>query len=170
MLSLPCGGRARNGTCPSPQLFLASLAARTSRARLAPAVTLLPCRYPLQAAEDFALLDVLSGGRVDFAAGRGYDRREYEAFGVPFEQSLDLFREGLDIVRRAWTEAPLSYDGQFYRIPELSLSPRPVQHPHPPIWVACFRKPTMEMAAKHGFNIVFAPFAAARSIRQSWPI
>jgi alkanesulfonate monooxygenase SsuD/methylene tetrahydromethanopterin reductase-like flavin-dependent oxidoreductase (luciferase family) len=149
------------GTCPSPQLFLANLAARTSRVRLAPAVTLLPCRHPLQVAEEFALLDVLSDGRVDFAAGRGYDRREYEAFGVPFEQSAELFREGLDIVRRAWSEDPLSYQGQFYRIPEVSVSPRPVQRPYPPIYVACFSKPTMEMAAESGFHIIFAPFAAA---------
>ncbi len=149
------------GVCPSPQLFLANLAARTTRVRLAPAVTLLPCRHPLQVAEEFALLDLLSGGRVDFAAGRGYDRREYEAFGVPFERSPELFREGLDIVRRVWIEEPFSYDGQFYRIPEISLSPRPLQQPHPPIYVACFSKPTMEMAAENGFNIIFAPFAAA---------
>ncbi|MGH8069408.1 MAG: LLM class flavin-dependent oxidoreductase, partial [Candidatus Entotheonellia bacterium] len=149
------------GVCPSPQLFLANLAARTNRLRLAPAVTLLPCRHPLQEAEEFALLDLLSGGRVDFAAGRGYDRREYEAFGAPFEYSADLFREGLDIVRQAWTEDSFSYDGQFYHIPEVRISPRPVQRPHPPIYVACFSKPTMEMAATNGFNIIFAPFAAA---------
>jgi alkanesulfonate monooxygenase SsuD/methylene tetrahydromethanopterin reductase-like flavin-dependent oxidoreductase (luciferase family) len=149
------------GVCPSPQLFLANLAARTRRLRLAPAVTLLPCRHPLQAAEEFALLDLLSEGRVDFAAGRGYDRREYEAFGAPFERSADIFREGLDIVRRAWTEESFACDGQFYRIPDVSASPRPVQQPHPPIYVACFSKPTTAMAVTSGFNIIFAPSAAA---------
>src|SRR5262249_2807728 len=92
------------GVNASPRATLAQLAGATTRLRLAPAVTLLPVHHPLHVAEEWATLDLLSGGRVDFAAGRGYDRKEYEPFGASFEESAELFAEGLEIVWRAWTE------------------------------------------------------------------
>ena len=85
--------------------MLAQLAGATTKLRLAPAVTLLPVHHPLHVAEEWATLDLLSGGRVDFAAGRGYDRKEYEPFQAPFDNSAELFAEGLEVVWRAWTEA-----------------------------------------------------------------
>src|SRR5260370_6350293 len=88
----------------SPLAILAQLAGATTTLRLAPAVTLLPVHHPLHVAEEWATLDLLSGGRVDFAAGRGYDRKEYEPFGAPFDDSAHLFPHGPEIVWRAWTE------------------------------------------------------------------
>ena len=84
--------------------MLAQLAGATTKLRLAPAVTLLPVHHPLHVAEEWATLDLLSGGRVDFAAGRGYDRKEYEPFQAPFDKSAEIFAEGLEVVWRAWTE------------------------------------------------------------------
>ena len=149
------------GVLPSPPTFLSYVAAKTSRIKLAPATVVLPLNHPLRVAEDFALLDLLSQGRAVLSAGRGYDAREYAAFGVDFSQSLEIFFEGLDILQKAWTQDSFSHDGAFYQFPECGITPRPVQKPHPPIYVACFSETTLRRAAQAGFNVIFAPFAAA---------
>ena len=149
------------GVNASPLAILAQLAGATTRLRLAPAVTLLPVHHPLHVAEEWATLDLLSGGRVDFAAGRGYDRKEYEPFGAPFDESAELFAEGLEIVWRAWTETgKWSHKGRFYDFKDVEVRPRPAQKPLRP-YVACFSRPSMELAAKHDWNVIYAPFAAA---------
>ena len=149
------------GINPCPNIMLATLASATKTIRLAPAVVLLPVHHPLHVAEEWATLDQLSGGRVDFAAGRGYDRAEYDGFGIPFESSAEHFAEGLDVVWRAWTEpGKWSHHGTFYHFDNIEVRPRPVQSPLRPV-VACFSRPTMELAAKRDWNIIFAPFAAA---------
>src|SRR3954467_14407528 len=92
------------GVLSCPDLVLAYIAARTQHIRLAPAVTVLPLHHPIRVAEQWATLDLLSNGRVDFAAGRGYDRREYLPFHVSFEDNQSIFEEGLELVRRLWSE------------------------------------------------------------------
>src|SRR5207245_10901277 len=87
------------GVLSCPYLVLATAAARTKRIRLAPAVTVLPLHNPIRVAEQWATLDLLSGGRVDWAAGRGYDRREYEPFGVDFDDNQSTFEEGIEVVQ-----------------------------------------------------------------------
>lgn len=150
------------GVIPTPSTVLAYIAGKTERLRLAPATVLLPCTQPLRTAEEYAVLDVLSNGRAIFSAGRGYDEREYRAFGVPFSESRTRFDEELLIIRKAWTEEAWTWQGQHHTIPDpLTVYPRPVQQPHPPVYVACFSEPTMRMAAAQGFNIIFAPFAAS---------
>jgi alkanesulfonate monooxygenase SsuD/methylene tetrahydromethanopterin reductase-like flavin-dependent oxidoreductase (luciferase family) len=149
------------GVNSSPNILLAQLAGATKRVRLAPAVVLLPVHHPLLVAEEWATLDLLSGGRVDFAAGRGYDRMEYGPFGAPFHDSAELFAEGLDILWRAWTEpGKWSHQGKYYRFENIEVRPRPAQKPLRP-YVACFSKLSMELAARNDWNIIFAPFAAA---------
>jgi alkanesulfonate monooxygenase SsuD/methylene tetrahydromethanopterin reductase-like flavin-dependent oxidoreductase (luciferase family) len=149
------------GVNASPHMLLAQIAGATSRIRLAPAVVLLPVHHPLQVAEDWATLDLLSGGRVDFAAGRGYDRLEYTPFQAPFEDSAELFAEGLEIVWRAWTETgKFSHRGRFYQFDDIDVRPKPAQNPLRP-YVACFSRPSMELAAANDWNIIYAPFAAA---------
>jgi alkanesulfonate monooxygenase SsuD/methylene tetrahydromethanopterin reductase-like flavin-dependent oxidoreductase (luciferase family) len=149
------------GINPCPNIMLASIIAATKRIRLAPAVVLLPVHHPLHVAEEWATLDQLSGGRVDFAAGRGYDRAEYAPFEMPFEKSLELFAEGMDVVWRAWTEpGKWSHHGEFYTFDDIEIRPRPLQQPLRP-FVACFSRVSMELAARKDWNIIFAPFAAA---------
>src|SRR5437764_5095854 len=98
------------GVLSCPDLVLAHVAARTKRIRLAPAVSVLPLHHPIRVAEQWATLDLLSGGRVDFAAGRGYDRREYLPLNVSFEHNQEIFEEGMGIVRRLWeSERPISH-------------------------------------------------------------
>jgi alkanesulfonate monooxygenase SsuD/methylene tetrahydromethanopterin reductase-like flavin-dependent oxidoreductase (luciferase family) len=151
----------RLGVNSRPDLLLASIIPETRHLRLAPAVTVLPLHHPLHVAECWATLDLLSGGRVDFATGRGYDREEYEPFGVSFMESQERFAEGIDVVLKAWTEPGVwSHKGKYYDIPAMEITPKPLQQPMP-FYIACFSGTSMAMAAARGLNIIFAPFAAA---------
>ena len=148
------------GVMSCPDLALAYIAARTKRIRLAPAVTVLPLHHPIRVAEQWATLDLLSDGRVDFATGRGYDRGEYGPLGAEFNDNATVFAEGLDIVERLWaTDVPISHQGKYYSFENVMITPRPVQCPIP-IHVASFSRPTIELAAQHGFGMVIAAFAA----------
>ena len=151
------------GVLSCPDLALAHVAARTSRIRLAPAVTVLPLHHPIRVAEQWATLDLLSGGRVDFAAGRGYDRREYAPLGVSFEDNQSIFEEGMEIVRRLWSAGePISHRGRHYAFDDVQITPQPVQRPLP-AYVASFSQPSIELAARLGCGLIVAPFAAALS-------
>jgi alkanesulfonate monooxygenase SsuD/methylene tetrahydromethanopterin reductase-like flavin-dependent oxidoreductase (luciferase family) len=149
------------GVLSCPDLALAYIAARSKRIRLAPAVTVLPLHHPIRVAEQWASLDLLSGGRVDFAAGRGYDRREYQPFGVSFEENQAIFEEGMEVVRRLWSaDERISWHGKHYRFDDVQITPKPVQRPLP-AYVASFSKPSIELAARLGCGLIVAPFAAA---------
>jgi alkanesulfonate monooxygenase SsuD/methylene tetrahydromethanopterin reductase-like flavin-dependent oxidoreductase (luciferase family) len=151
------------GVLSCPDLVLSYAAAQTQHIRLAPAVTVLPLHHPIRVAEQWASLDVLSGGRVDFAAGRGYDRREYEPFGADFEDNQAIFNEGMEIVRRLWdANGPISYHGRYYSFEHLEITPKPVQRSLP-AYVGSFSKPSIELAARLGCGVIVAPFAAAIS-------
>jgi len=149
------------GVNSCPHLVLASIVAQTEHIRLAPAVAVIPMHHPLRVAEEWATLDLLSGGRVDFAVGRGYDRKEYEPFGADYMTSLERMEEGIDIIKKAWeTDGKWSHHGQFYTIENMAITPRPLQK-HVPFFMACFSKASMEIAGRRGMDIIFAPFAAA---------
>jgi alkanesulfonate monooxygenase SsuD/methylene tetrahydromethanopterin reductase-like flavin-dependent oxidoreductase (luciferase family) len=149
------------GVLSCPDLVLAHVAAKTSRIRLAPAVTVLPLHHPIRVAEQWATLDLLSGGRVDFAAGRGYDRREYFPLDVSFEDNQEIFEEGMEVVRRLWAnERPISHHGKHYRFDDVAITPKPVQRPLP-AYVASFSQPSIELAGRLGCGLIVAPFAAA---------
>ena len=131
--------------------------------RLAPAVTVLPLHHPIRVAEQWATLDLLSDGRVDFASGRGYDRREYEPFGVSFDDNQRIFEEGLELVRKLWqADGRISHHGKHYSFDDVRITPKPVQRPIP-IYVGSFSKPSIELAARLGCGLIVAPFAAAMS-------
>jgi addiction module HigA family antidote len=150
------------GVLSCPDLVLAHAAARTKKIRLAPAVTVLPLHNPIGVAEQWATLDLLSGGRVDWAAGRGYDRREYEPFGVDFDDNQAIFEEGMALVQRLWSTGGerISHHGKYYRFEDVRITPQPLQKPIPS-YVASFSKPSVELAARLGCGLIVAPFAAA---------
>ena len=112
------------GVLSCPDLVLAYIAARTKHIRLAPAVTVLPLHHPIRVAEQWATLDLLSNGRVDFAAGRGYDKREYDPFHVSFADNQGIFEEGLELVRRLWSaDGRISHKGQHYSFEDVRITP-----------------------------------------------
>jgi len=151
------------GVLSCPDLVLAYIAARTKAIRLAPAVTVLPLHHPIRVAEQWATLDLLSNGRVDFAAGRGYDAREYLPFKVDFADNQSIFEEGMELVRKLWSaQSRISHHGKHYQFDDVRITPKPVQQPLP-AYVASFSKPSIELAARLGCGLIVAPFAAAMS-------
>jgi alkanesulfonate monooxygenase SsuD/methylene tetrahydromethanopterin reductase-like flavin-dependent oxidoreductase (luciferase family) len=151
------------GVLSCPDIVLAYVAANTKRIRLAPAVTVTPLHHPIRVAEQWATLDLLSGGRVDFAAGRGYDRREYQPFHISFDDNQGMFEEGLELIRKLWAaDDRISHHGKHYSFDDVRITPKPVQRPIP-TYVGSFSKPSIELAARLGCGLVVAPFAAAIS-------
>jgi alkanesulfonate monooxygenase SsuD/methylene tetrahydromethanopterin reductase-like flavin-dependent oxidoreductase (luciferase family) len=151
--------RVPNFAFGSPAMFIAAAARETSRIRLGSAISLLPLNDPIRLAEDYAMADVLSRGRLDFGAGRGLYKYDYDLSRVPMAESQDRFLETLEIVRTAWRDERFDYDGRFARIEPHTVTPRTVQRPHPPIWVAAVRtEATYRWAGENGFNVMTAPF------------
>ena len=158
------------GVCPSPPVLGAAVAARTSRIRIGVAVAVLPLHDPRRIAEDYAMLDVLSGGRLDFGAGRGYSPPEFAALGVSMEEARDRFDEALAVVEGLWSNEAFSFDGRYYQVPELSLEPRPVQSPIP-VWVAAASPDSFERAARAGRPFLSAPqITPLDKVRESYEL
>lgn len=125
-----------------PISSLALVAGATTRITLGTGILILPLRDPVLTAKTLATLDAASGGRVIFGAGVGWDEREYRACQVPKDTRGRRMDEMLAIIKGLWTEDTFSYRGRIFDIPEVRLLPRPVQRPHPPIWIAGGTVPT----------------------------
>jgi len=149
------------GICPSPQILLTAVARETRTMRLGTAISLLPFDNPLRKAEDFAMVDVLSDGRLDFGVGRGSIAKHFYGFGVEGSESRARYEESLAIIKQAWTQESFSYQGQFWNVPELSVSPRPVQQPAPPIYRGTVSPESYEAAAVAGDNAFVVPWTTA---------
>ncbi len=140
----------------APLLFLAAVAERTKTLRLGIAIILLPLSHPIRMAEEIATLDVLSNGRVEFGIGRGAIPAHFSGFGIPQGESRDRFLEGVEIILAAWKNERVSYHGRFFQADNLTVVPKPVQQPHPPIRVACNSADTFELMGRLGYRIFAA--------------
>lgn len=192
---------AHNGylnATPNPIMMCADLAAHSKKIRVGQAPVVLPDWHPLRVAEDIALLDNMTNGRVDFGAARGVNERTCIQFNIDADKRDDkksyaLFRECLDIITRAWTEDPFRYKGDFYQFPVpgwyetnrmfyplderyhkedgeyigMYIHPRPVQQPHPPVWLMSNAPFTYEFAARNHYNVV-AMSAPKGNLRACW--
>ena len=138
---------------PAPMMLLAAIAERTSRLRLGLAVNLLPLHHPIRLAEEAAMLDVLSNGRLEFGAGRGAFPINYQGYGVAMETSRELFEEELEIVKLAWREKRVHFSGKFFSIDGTEVIPKPLQQPHPPIRLAANSAETFAYAGENGYPI-----------------
>jgi natural product biosynthesis luciferase-like monooxygenase protein len=157
------------GIVPDVAVLAGALAQRVKRMRIGTAVSILPFTHPIRAAESFAMVDQLSDGRLDFGVGRGYQPTEFAGFGLPMEESRERFDESLEIIRRAWTEETLTFDGRFYQARDVRVRPKPVQQPHPPIWMAAISPESFDLAAQRGYRFLSAPSITPPSLmRQSY--
>ncbi len=146
---------AYGGMIPSPPVLLAALARRTSRIRLGTSVALLPLHHPLEAAEAYAMVDQLSGGRLELGVGRGFMKYDYDTMQVPFEEGYARLHESLDVVLTAWQRQPFSHHGRFFHFDDVSVWPTPLQRPHPPVWGAATRTPeTFRWVGNHGYGLL----------------
>jgi alkanesulfonate monooxygenase SsuD/methylene tetrahydromethanopterin reductase-like flavin-dependent oxidoreductase (luciferase family) len=135
----------------------------TEHIRIGMAVSLAAFYHPLRLAEEVALLDVLSGGRVNWGAGRGFDKREFGVFGVPPDESYPRFRECVEIVLAAWSNDKLNYQGKFWNFEDIEVLPKPQQDPLP-YWIASSSPDAIEWSASKGHPILMDPHAPHESI------
>lgn len=138
------------GIMSDPLTFLAAVAARTDRLRVATGIFQLPIHHPVRVAEQVATIDEMSGGRVSLGVGLGWWPLEYEVHDADFRRRGALMEEALEILRLVWTTEDVGYEGQFHSFPPLTVYPRPVQSPHPPLWVAGVADAAVDRAARLG--------------------
>src|SRR5581483_3015018 len=165
------------GMMPSLPTMLSAVAQRTTRVRLGTSVVVLPLHHPLEVAEQFAMLDLLSEGRVEFGIGRGFVAHDYEVMGVSYSDAQARLKESLEVILRAWTGEPFTHQGSHYQFDNVQVWPRPEQQPHPPIWVACSNTPAnFAWVGGQGYNLmtigytkpVQATGALTRVFRDAW--
>ena len=151
--------RAYGGYSPSPLIFLSAAAQRTRRIRLVTGAVLPAFNHPLKLAAELAMADCISGGRLDAGFARAFLPHEFEAFEVNMEESRPRFEEGIAAVKRLWTEERVTFEGRFHRFKDVTLLPRPVQMPHPPILVAAIATPeSFIWAGEQGYGLMFVPY------------
>ena len=137
----------------APSVYLASLARETSRLRFGPMVYQLPMYHPMRLAQEAAVLDNLSHGRLDFGAGFGIQAHEFFRWKLPFGERRAMGEEVMDIVLKAWTQDEVTYDGQYWSFDEALPKPKPYQQPHPPVWVGAHSQQSFDYAACHNFHV-----------------
>jgi alkanesulfonate monooxygenase SsuD/methylene tetrahydromethanopterin reductase-like flavin-dependent oxidoreductase (luciferase family) len=146
---------AYGGACPSPLAFLAAVAAAAPRIRLMTGGVLPAFHHPIQLASETAMVDALSGGRLDVGFARAYMPYEFAAFGVPIDESRDRFVAAVDAVVRLWRDRDVSLTTPFFSFADATVLPRPTQAPHPPVWVAASLSPeTFTWAGRRGFGLL----------------
>ncbi|MGH9345778.1 MAG: LLM class flavin-dependent oxidoreductase [Vicinamibacterales bacterium] len=143
--------------CPSVHMMGVHVANHTRRLRIGMAVSLAAMYHPLRLAEEVALLDVLSGGRVNWGAGRGFDPVEFQVFGIPPETSARRFHEAVEVVLAAWTSERLNWTSERWSFCDVEVLPKPLQQPHPPVWLAAGSSPAARWAGRHGYSIMLGP-------------
>ncbi len=145
---------AADGYTPSPIPLLAAVAARTRRVKLGTDILLAPLYHALRLAEDAATVDILSNGRLMLGLGMGYRDEEFEAFGQSRRERARRTEETIDVLRGAWGDEPFTYEGRYYRVRDLVVTPKPVQRPGPPLWLAAASEPSARRAARHGLHLL----------------
>ena len=150
---------------PQPLLPLAAVAARTRRLRIGTGSYLLPIRHPVQVAEEVAVLDRLSAGRVILGVGRGYRAGLFDAFDVAAKEKRDRFERALDAMVTAWAGEPVGREEEDRAV---QLVPRPVQEPHPPIWIAAFGPRALEQAGRLGLPYFASPIESMEALDRNF--
>ena len=141
------------GFSPNPLLLAVKAAQVTRRIRIGTAVLVLPLWHPVRLAEDIAMADILTEGRLEVGIGRGYQIHEFDAFGTDLDESRPLYEESVDVLLKAFSRKSFSYSSSHYSIPEMAVYPKVVQKPHPPIWVAAQAPDSVKSTGNHGFNL-----------------
>lgn len=151
------------GVVPRPAIVLAAAAMRTRRIGLGAAVVVVPFDHPLRIAEDFAMIDQLSGGRLMLGVGSGYLSHEFDGFGIARDEKRARFDEGVEVMMRAWSGERFSFDGEAYRVDEIAINVLPVRRPHPPLWVAILGNAAAYHIGRRGLPIMMIPYATTES-------
>jgi alkanesulfonate monooxygenase SsuD/methylene tetrahydromethanopterin reductase-like flavin-dependent oxidoreductase (luciferase family) len=151
-----------SGLCPAPPVLLAAIGARTRRIRLGSLVSVLPFHSPIEIAEQYALLDQLIGGRLNFGVGSGYIPGEFEGFGIDPSQKRERFDRALETILTAFRGDEVRSEVPTARPVRLNVLPR--QQPSPPIWVAAQRREALPFVARKGFSVALIPYATVQDV------
>src|SRR5215510_16560310 len=141
------------GQITAPSVYLCAVAQHTSSIRIGAMIYQLPLHNPIRLAQDAAMLDHLSRGRLEFGAGTGVSPHEFMRWNMPFERRREISEAALDIIIKAWTEDTVTYDGEFFQFLEVMTTPKPYQQPHPPVWFAAHSAASFEYAARRNFHV-----------------
>lgn len=152
------------GLCPSPPVLLAACAERTHRLRLGSMVSVLPFHDPVTLAEEYALLDRICGGRLNLGVGSGYLASEFEGFGIDPASKRERFDRALDALLRGFAGDPVHMDRRGAAAVRLSV--RPVQRPHPPLWIAVQRREALPFVAARGVSAALIPYATVGGLEE----
>jgi alkanesulfonate monooxygenase SsuD/methylene tetrahydromethanopterin reductase-like flavin-dependent oxidoreductase (luciferase family) len=143
-----------DGYNPSLMPTAAAIASRTHRIRIGTFVLLLPFQHPVRVAEDAVCVDIWSDGRFDLGIGQGYSYKEFDAFCMKRNERSARFAEGVELIRKLWTEERVTFDGKFTHVQEMTLSPRPVRQPHIPLWIGARTQKATRRVARLGCNLL----------------
>jgi alkanesulfonate monooxygenase SsuD/methylene tetrahydromethanopterin reductase-like flavin-dependent oxidoreductase (luciferase family) len=157
-----------DGYVSSPLPVVAAIAARTSRVRIGTSVLVAPLYHPVRLAEELAVIDLLSGGRVELGAGLGWALPEYECFGVDPRRRVSRMQEVLDVVRLAWTEETLSFSGRHFTFDGLQVLPKPAQDPHPPIWGGATSRAGGRRVGRSGLGLMWLERDVVEGYLEGW--
>jgi alkanesulfonate monooxygenase SsuD/methylene tetrahydromethanopterin reductase-like flavin-dependent oxidoreductase (luciferase family) len=152
----------------APEVFLAAVSQRTTRMRLGHGITLMPPAYnhPARVAERIAMLDLVSGGRVEWGTGESSSTQELEGFGVPYIEKRAMWAECVREAAKMMSATPYpGHQGSYFSMPPRNVVPKPVQRPHPPLWVACTNRDTLKLAARLGMGALTFSFMDAGEAR-----
>jgi alkanesulfonate monooxygenase SsuD/methylene tetrahydromethanopterin reductase-like flavin-dependent oxidoreductase (luciferase family) len=140
----------------APEVFYGAVSQRTKNIRIAHGVRLLPFKFnhPIKVAEQAAVLDIMSNGRMDLGTGRSTTVQELDGFSVDYERTRQEVREALEVIVKAWTDEILEFDGKLLKIPPRRVVPKPIQKPHPPMWMACVAPDSYEIAGDRGLGVL----------------
>jgi len=153
---------SRHGLISGIFSLLGNVAARTKNARIGTAIVVLPFRNPIQVAEEAATVDIVSGGRLTLGVGAGYQRMEFEAYGLDIEDARAKFREYLSVIQEAWKPEPLTFKGDFIDVSDVNVLPKPLQQPGIPIHIAVSTSPeSVDFAASQDMPIIVGGPTAA---------
>jgi alkanesulfonate monooxygenase SsuD/methylene tetrahydromethanopterin reductase-like flavin-dependent oxidoreductase (luciferase family) len=153
----------------SPEVFLAMVAARTKRIRIASAIFNITAKvnHPVRTAERAAMLDNLSNGRFELGTGRGSSSTEMYGFGIPnMDYSKTMWEESIRQIPKMWTQWDYSYEGETFSVPQRTVFPRVVTKPHPPLWVACGNPGTFEKAGRMGLGVLCFTIGAPSELKK----
>jgi alkanesulfonate monooxygenase SsuD/methylene tetrahydromethanopterin reductase-like flavin-dependent oxidoreductase (luciferase family) len=142
--------------CSSPEVLYGAVAQATKTMRIGHAVRLLPFPYnhPVRAAEMAATLDLISGGRLDFGTGRSISRAELEGFGIDPDDTRSMWAEAMELIVGAWTNEQFEWDGAHFKLPKRCVVPKPLQQPHPPLWMAAGSPESHGTAGRLGLGLL----------------
>ena len=141
------------GHITSPTVFLTAVARATTRLRVGAMIWLIPFHHPMRLAQEVAMLDQLSRGRVEFGTGLGVHEHEFLRWGLDYYKRAPMAGEALEIIKQAWTQDEVTYKGEFWQFDEALPKPKPFQQPYPPIWSAAHSKAALEFAARNNYHV-----------------